>query len=630
MVSTPVLYWLPGAPDFRERLAAFREKPSWDLAVTLANSRLDFLATNALDDANRQAFPNGPGQEIAGDPIRLAILGSSTVAHLHAGIRVAALRRGLFVSTYETNYGQYWQELQDKESMLHRFEPTAVLFALDAYHLSAGVNPSWQTKDAEVALAELCGHIERCWNCAREAFHCPILHQTPLPVFPALLGNNEHRLPGSRSWLIQQLNMRLREMSDHARVDLIAVDDRAAQDGIRVWHDPALWHRTKQEISPVVTPVYGELVGRLLAAARGRSAKCLVLDLDNTVWGGVIGDDGIDGIVLGQGSALGEAFLSVQRYAKDLTQRGVILAVCSKNDETNALEAFEKHPEMVLRREDIASFVVNWNDKATNLRIVAQELNIGLGALVFVDDNPLERDLVRRELPMVAVPEVPDDPALVPQCLADAGYFESLSITQEDRTRTRQYSTNRARGALQAAATDLSSYLRSLEMQLLWRRFDRVGLQRTVQLINKTNQFNLTTRRYGEDDVLAIMNDDRAFALQLRLLDKFGDNGIIGIVIGRMQFENGLLIDTWLMSCRVLGRKVELATLNLVVDQARILGAQRLIGEYLPTNKNGMVRDHYSRFGFSMLECKPDGASRWVLELAKFTPVDNFIEVREG
>jgi FkbH-like protein len=165
---------------------------------------------------------------------------------------------------------------------------------------------------------------------------------------------------------------------------------------------------------------------------------------------------------------------------------------------------------------------------------------------------------------------------------------------------------------------------------LLWRRFDRVGLQRTVQLINKTNQFNLTTRRYGEDDVLAIMNDDRAFALQLRLLDKFGDNGIIGIVIGRMQFENGLLIDTWLMSCRVLGRQVELATLNLVVDQARILGAQRLIGEYLPTNKNGMVRDHYSRFGFSMLECNPDGASRWVLELAKFTPVDNFIEVREG
>ena len=630
MVSTPVLYWLPGVPDFRARLAAFRESPSWDLAVTLANSRLDFLATNALDQAVRQAFPDGPGQEITGDAIRLAVLGSSTVAHLHAGIRVAALRRGLLVSTYETNYGQYWQELQDKESMLHRFQPTAVLFALDAYHLSAGVNPSWQAKDADAALAELCRHIDRCWTYAREEFHCPILHQTPLSVFPALLGNNEHRLPGSRRWLIQQLNMRLREMSDHARVELVAVDDRAAQDGIHAWHDPALWHRTKQEISPVITPVYGELVGRLLVAARGRSAKCLVLDLDNTIWGGVIGDDGIEGIVLGQGSALGEAFLSVQRYAKELTQRGVILAVCSKNDETNALEAFEKHPEMMLRREDIASFVANWSDKGTNLRIIAHELNIGLDALVFVDDNPVERDLVRRDLPMVNVPEVPDDPALVPQCLADAGYFESLSITREDRNRIQQYSSNPARRALKAAAADPSSYLRSLEMQLLWRRFDRVSLQRTVQLINKTNQFNLTTRRYSEDDVLAIMNADRTLALQLRLMDKFGDNGIIGIVIGRMQFEDSLLIDTWLMSCRVLGRQVELATLNLVADQARSMGAERLIGEYLPTARNGMVRDHYSKFGFSMLESNPDGASRWSLELANFAPLDHLIEMKEG
>lgn len=630
MVSAPVLYWLPRTADFRARLTAFREGPSWNAAVGLANCRLDFLATSALDEAARQTFPNGPGEEIAGAPIRLAILGSSTVAHLHAGIRVAALRRGLFVSTYECNYGQYWQELQDEQSMLHRFKPTAVLFALDAYHLSAGVDSSWQAGDADAALTELVGHIERCWTCARNAFHCPILHQTILPVFPALLGNNEHRLPGSRARMISRLNTRLREMSDDARVELVAVDDRAAQDGIRAWHDPALWHRTKQEVSPVVTPVYGELIGRLLAASRGRTAKCLVLDLDNTIWGGQIGDDGVEGIVLGQGSALGEAFLSVQRYARELAQRGVILGVCSKNDEANAAEVFEKHPEMVLRREDIASFVVNWSDKATNLRIIAQELNIGLDSLVFADDNPLERDLVRRELPMVAVPEVPDDPALLPRCLADAGYFESLSITREDRDRTRQFSNNRAREAIRAAATDLSSYLRSLDMQLLWRRFDGVSLKRIVQLINKTNQFNLTTRRYSEDEVLAIMNENRSLALQMRLLDKFGDNGIIGIVIGRMQSDQSLLIDTWLMSCRVLGRQVELATLNLVADHARSLGAKQLIGEYLPTSKNGIVRDHYLKHGFSVLESNHDGTSSWKMDLAKFEPIDNFIDVREG
>lgn len=630
MVSTPVLYWLPPKEDFRARLTTFRQDPSWYSALNLANSRLDFLATNALDEAARQAFPDGPGEEVAGATIRLAILGSSTVAHLHAGIRIAALRRGLFVSTYESGYGQYWLELQDQQSMLYRFKPSAVLFVLDAYNLSAAVDPSWQAGDAESALTELCGHIERCWNRARDAFHCPVLHQTALPVFPALLGNNEHRLPGSRAWMIQRLNARLREMSEDGRVELVAVDDRATQDGVRVWHDPALWHRTKQEISPVVAPVYGELVGRLLAAARGRSAKCLVLDLDNTIWGGVVGDDGIDRIILGQGSPLGEAFLSVQHYAKKLSQRGVILAVCSKNNECDALDVFENHPEMVLRRQDISSFIVNWNDKATNLRIVAQELNIGLDALVFVDDNPVERDLIRQELPMVTVPEVPDDPALLPQCLADAGYFESLSVTQEDRGRARQYSENRAREAIRTEATDLSSYLRSLQMQLLWRRCDRVSLKRNVQLINKTNQFNLTTRRYSEGEVLAIMNDDHALALQLRLLDRFGDNGIIGIVIGRMQPDKSLLIDTWLMSCRVLGRQVEFATMNLIADRARGLGAEKIIGEYLPTNRNSLVRDHYSNHGFSAIQMNPDGASRWVMELEGFQPAANFIDTREG
>jgi FkbH-like protein len=628
--STSTLYWLPAASDWRARLAAFRNTPSWDVAVGLANSRLDFLATNALDAAVGQAFAAGPPDGQASRPVRLAILGSSTVAHLHAGIRVAGLRRGLFVTTYETDYGQYWQELHDKQSGLYRFQPTTVLFALDAYHLSAGADSSLRAADAEAAFTEMCAKIENCWSLAREAFHCPILHQTPLPVLPALLGNNEHRLPGSRCHLIHRLNGALRGMSDKAGVELVAVDERAGQDGIRFWHDPVMWHNAKQEISPTVTPMYGELIARLLAAAQGRSAKCLMLDLDNTIWGGAVGDDGLEGIVLGEGSALGEAFISVQKYAKELHRRGVILAVCSKNSEPNALEPFEKHPEMVLRRDDIASFVANWSDKAANIRTIADELNIGVDSLVFVDDNAFERNLVRQELPMVAVPELPDEPALIPQCLADAGYFESFSITEEDRERTNQYRSNRVREELKAKATDLPSYLRSLEMQLLWRRFDRVGLQRTVQLINKTNQFNLTTRRYSEGDVLGIMADNRSFGLQLRLLDRLGDNGIIGIVIGRMQDEEDLLIDTWLMSCRVLGRQVELATLNLLAHEARTLGAERLVGEYIPTKKNGMVRDHYSKHGFKMVAAGPDGTSRWVLELASFVPADTFIDAKEG
>ncbi len=485
-------------------------------------------------------------------------------------------------------------------------------------------------------MAEIEAQILQCWRLARDAFACPILHQTALPVWPELMGSNEHRLPGSRTRLIARLNARLRDMAAAEGVELVAVDARAAQDGLAGWHDPAMWHRSKQEVSPAAAPVYGELVARVLAAGQGRSAKCLVLDLDNTIWGGVVGDDGVEGLVLGQGSALGEGFVAVQDYAKELARRGVILAVCSKNDEANALEPFEKHPEMILKRGDVASFVANWSDKAANIRAIAAELNIGLDALVFVDDNPFERNLVRQELPMVAVPEVPEDPALVPRCLADAGYFEGLSVTDEDRARTAQYQSNRDREQLRTSATDMPSYLHGLQMQLLWRRFDRIGLSRTVQLINKTNQFNLTTRRYTEDEILAVMSDNRSFGLQLRLLDRFGDNGIIAIIIGRMQNgESGLppdslLIDTWLMSCRVLGRQVEPTTLNLVVEQAKLLGAQRVVGEYRPTKKNGMVRDHFGRLGFTTGPEDAEGGTTSILELADFTPADTFIDVKEG
>ena len=355
-----------------------------------------------------------------------------------------------------------------------------------------------------------------------------------------------------------------------------------------------------------------------------------MLDLDNTVWGGVIGDDGMEGIVLGQGSPLGEAYSAFQDYARELSRRGVILAVCSKNDEANALEPFEKHPDMVLRRGDIASFVANWSDKAGNIRAIAEELNIGLDSLVFIDDNPFERNLVRQELPMVAVPEVSDDPVGFPIALSGAGYFEGLSVTDEDRERTSQYQGNKARDALKASATDLAGYLRGLEMRLVVKRFDRIGLQRIVQLINKSNQFNLTTRRYTDEDVIAVMADPDAFGLQLRLLDRFGDNGVIAIVIGRLQANKDLLIDTWLMSCRVLGRQVEPTTLNLIAAEASRLGARRLVGEYIPTKKNGMVKDHYARLGFTVMETDASGGSRAMLDLAGFVPAETFIHVTEG
>jgi FkbH-like protein len=629
-------HWLPPVPDdWRARLRALGAGPadrpecSWAEAVALANADLSFVLTNNLDQAMCRAFPAQP-PGLAARPERLALLGSATIGHLVPAIRIGGLRRGIWIDTYENEFGQYWQELTDPGSALHSFRPTTVLVALDAYHLAAGIDARLDAEGAAAALDEIATRIREIWRLAREAFGCKVIQQTVLPVHPPLLGANEHRLAGSPAAFIARLNSLLRPMADEAGVDLLALDERAARDGLAAWHSPTFWYHAKQEVTPAVAPLYGDLVARLLAAHQGRSAKCLVLDLDNTLWGGVVGDDGLEGIVIGQGSAAGEAYLAFQHYCRELARRGVILALCSKNDEANALEAFERHPEMALKRSDIAAFAINWDDKPTNIRAIAAELNIGLDALVFVDDNPFERNLVRRELPMVAVPEVGEDPVGFTAAISDAGYFEALAITDEDRERTAQYHGNRARDALRRSTTDLEGYLRGLEMRLVWRRFDRIGLARTVQLINKSNQFNLTTRRYTEVEVLAVMDDPDAFGLQLRLIDRFGDNGVIAIIIGRKAGDRDLLIDTWLMSCRVLGRQVEEATLDLIARQAKLLGARRLIGEYIPTKKNGMVKDHYAKLGFTVMETTPAGGSCAVLDLRGFVPSPSFIHLEEG
>jgi FkbH-like protein len=444
------------------------------------------------------------------------------------------------------------------------------------------------------------------------------------------MSSNEQRLSDSPFHLLRVFNYRLRALADGQNVDLLDVNSWASAEGLREWHNPVLWHKAKQEVSPPAGPMYGELVGRLLAAQQGRSFKCLVLDLDNTLWGGVIGDDGLEGIRLGQGSGIGEAYVAFQRYLRDLTRRGVILAVCSKNDEATALEPFNKHPEMILKRSNIACFTANWNDKASNIKEIAKQLNIGLDSLVFVDDNPFERNQVRSELPMVAVPELPEDPALYPGCLAAAGYFESVALTQDDLARSEQYQKNLAREKAQASFTDISEYLKSLDMEMIWGPFDPLSLPRVTQLINKTNQFNLTTRRYSEEDTRRFAGDLKSVTLRCRLTDRFGDNGIIGIMIALEQKNGDWNVDTWLMSCRVLGRGVEKSMLDLLAQEVSNRGGQRLIGLYIPTAKNGMVKNHYADLGFDPLDSEPNGTTRWVLRLESKKNFEYFIKSKKG
>lgn len=626
---TPQLHWLPKTRDWSQRLTA-NPAPDWATLVSLSQENLDFLQTARLDKLLARVTGGRAPEDLDSKPVRLALLGSCTTDQLAPGLRVGALRHRLWMTLYTSAYGQYQQEAMDSASTLYAFEPDVALCAFDSQHLLGLETAASTAEQADAKVATVIKKLRSLWRLLRSHANLQIIQQTLLPTAQALMGSNEQRLPGAPLNLIRRINTALRVAADEEGVDLLSVDECSERDGLSAWHDARLWLRAKQYVAPPAGPAYGDQVARLIAARRGLSGKCLVLDLDNTLWGGVIGDDGLERIVLGQGSAEGEAFVAFQRYVRDLTRRGVILAVCSKNDEANALLPFTSHPEMVLKRDEIACFVANWQDKASNLRNIAQQLNIGIDSLVFVDDNPFERNLVRRELPMVRVPEMPEDPADYASCVAASGYFEGVRLTEEDRARAGQYQANLKREMLRTSHSNLDSYLRSLDMRLEWSPVTATDLLRVVQLIGKTNQFNLTTRRHDEADVLAMMTDPHAVVLHLRLKDSFGDNGIVAVVAALPDSNEGdWRIDTWLMSCRVLGRKVEHATLAILAEQATLLGARRLIGEYIMTAKNGMVKEHYPALGFAPLEQRED-AARWVLDLGVYSPQEAPMEIRRA
>jgi FkbH-like protein len=403
---------------------------------------------------------------------------------------------------------------------------------------------------------------------------------------------------------------------------LLDIAHASERDGIHAWFDVARWLQGRLEISPQAAPLYGEQVARVVAAQRGLSKKCLVLDLDNTLWSGVVGDDGIDGIVLGEGNALGEAHLSLQRYAKQLKERGVILAVCSKNDPAIAEAVFDQHPDMVLRRSDIAAFIANWDDKAENLRTVARRLNIGLDGLVFVDDNPAERARIRESLPMVAVPELPPDAAHYANCLADAGYFEAVAFTSADQQRAEQYAANSRREALFGLSKSADDFLRDLKMSVQFGPFTDIDLARITQLINKTNQFNPTTRRYNREEVASFGGMADTITLQFRLIDRLGDNGIVSVMILRPDLAqpNVLDVDCWVMSCRVFGRELEFEVMNIAVEEARRRSVRMLRAQYIPSPKNAVISELYPSLGF-VPESQapfPNGTTQWCLDLVNY------------
>jgi FkbH-like protein len=406
-------------------------------------------------------------------------------------------------------------------------------------------------------------------------------------------------------------------------VTLFDLDEIAAAYGKRRWVDARYWHHSKHAFAFDASGLLAHEAAAMLAAAKGLAKKCLVLDLDNTLWGGVIGDDGIEGIQLGSGTD-GEAFAAFQGHIKALKDRGVILAVCSKNEEANAMAPFRDHPDMRLSLDDIAVFRANWDNKADNIRAIAETLNIGLDSMVFLDDNPVERGLVRRYLPMVTVPELPSDPAGYLDVLAAGRWFETLSFGAEDRQRADYYRDNAQRAGLQSQFRDHTDYLTSLEMAAEYGDLDSFRLPRMAQLIGKSNQFHLTGTRHGEAELRRRADGIAGQARWYALRDRFGDNGLISVVV--FAWSDGVLdLDTWVMSCRVLARGMEEFILNDLVDQSLQRGCTAITARYVPSAKNGLVAGLYPRLGFTETAAEPGGTRCFRLDLAEWSPRDTAI-----
>jgi FkbH-like protein len=458
--------------------------------------------------------------------------------------------------------------------------------------------------------------ISRIAEVAEKATGRPIILQTLAGDPDSIQFNMDLGLPGSPRFLINEFNRRLVQQARQQSRLILDVNALASLVGHAAWSAGRYWYAAKYPFATAMIPLYADNIMRIIAAQMGRSRRVLVLDLDNTMWGGIVGDDGIEGLALGNGSALGEAHSALQRMALSLKERGIILCVSSKNDEAIALDAFRNHPEMILKEEDIVAFRVNWEDKAANIKTIADAIDLGLDSFVFLDDNPAERKRVRDALSSVAVPELPEDPSHWLAVFQTAGYFEQAGFSKEDQLRAGFYKSNALRAAQMERIGDHDEYLRSLGMTLSIAPFDNTGRKRIAQLISKSNQFNLTTRRYSETEIAAMQSNSDVFTLQARLEDIFGDNGMISAVICR-QAGPCWEVDTWIMSCRVLGRRVEETLLQYLVEQARLRGITEIIGRYIPTAKNGLVRDHFSRLGFVQIDSRNEETT-WRLSISSY------------
>lgn len=560
---------------------------------------------------------------------KIAILGGSTTRDIRDILELFLLNYGIRPCFYESEYNQYYADGMFPNPALEEFHPDILYIHTSNRNIEQ--YPSLED-DRTLVTQKLRAEYERfqaLWEHLHAVYGCPVIQNNFEPPLYRLLGNRDASDHRGRWNYIQRLNQMFYEYADtHQDFYIHDICYEAADYGLERWSDPFYWNMYKYAMCVPAIPYTAFQLARIIKSIFGRNKKVLNLDLDNTLWGGVIGDDGPENIEIGQETSLGQTYAEFQDYLKQHKKLGVLLSVNSKNNEETALSGLER-ADSVLKREDFVVFRANWEPKSHNLYATAEELKLLPESFVFVDDNPAEREIVRQEVPGAAVPEITKVEEYI-RVLDRSGFFEVTNFSEDDLKRNEMYLANEQRNRMQKNFSDYGDYLRSLEMKAQIGAFDPAYFSRIAQLTNKSNQFNLTTHRYSQSEIEQIAADPQYLTLCGRLEDKFGDNGVVSIVIGRKE-KDVLQIELWLMSCRVLKRDMEYAMMDTLVKQCRDCGIRQIYGYFYPTAKNAMVKDFYALQGFEKLEEDVDGNAKWSFRIPEqYTLKNQVITVMES
>lgn len=562
--------------------------------------------------------------------VRMALVGDTATQFVATAIRGMGVERGYNIDLFEAEYNQVERQFLNPTSELYQFHADVIVLFQSTHKLCE--HHSLLSVEKQTLLADERLDFVRsiCENSALFGGGGKLIYCNYPEIEDTVFGSYANKVPSSFTYQVRKLNYGLMELAQKYPnmfiCDLAGLQNKFGRDFMFASN---VYVSTEMVLSVDSLPYVASRIMDIVCAIRGQFKKCLILDLDNTVWGGVVGDDGWENIQIGHGLGIGKAFTEFQEWIKKLKNRGIIIAVCSKNDEDKAKEPFEKNPEMVLHLDDIAVFQANWETKVDNIRTIQRILNIGFDSMVFLDDNPFERNMVRENIPGITVPELPEDPGEYLEYLYSLNLFETASYSGADKDRTRQYQIEAQRVSLAKTFTNEADFLKSLNMVSEVSGFDAFNTPRVAQLSQRSNQFNLRTRRYTEADIKAIEADKEHYAtFSFTLEDRFGDNGLICVVILEKCDAETLFVDTWFMSCRVLKRGMENFTLNTIADYARANGYRRIIGEYLPTAKNKMVEEHYPNLGFAKLEGMP--TAQYALDVDSYKHRECYIQIKQA